>query len=274
MGKKGSKKSSKSDSKNGTKKAKGTRDGAPILPSSSPPSVTPSVSAESSNSPSNFPSVSLKPSSAPSDLPSTSANPSAAPSDIPSLSMSPSISAQPTEFTGWRNAPTNEQYEALNDSDVEVVDSDFNSVDIAFDFVWFGTQLNSMTLFKNGYIHVEGGDYIEFIFAALFPSAGGLVKYLQKTGSIKISFEGVPFGLWVFGGVDGNVQAQVELFANGNMILCYGGDGDIPAGISFRAVVYLEEEQDYISIPDAPFNSNGFTFVWPANTCWEYIMPK
>jgi hypothetical protein len=78
---------------------------------------------------------------------------------------------------------------------------------------------------------------------------------------------------WSEGGI-GNVQAQVKLFANGDIIFCYGGDGSTGSPFNyFAAGVEDSRIPDAYPIPDSPFNGDGISNEWPANTCWKFHMP-
>ena len=75
---------------------------------------------------------------------------------------------------------------------------------------------------------------------------------------------------------DGIVQVQIELFQNGDVLICYG-EGDIPEGNEFRAGI----KQDYTSgdsgvtypIEDPLFDEDGYTRDWPECKCWKFKMP-
>ena len=102
----------------------------------------------------------------------------------------------------------------------------------SFTYNWFGTQLSEINLSRYGFVSM-GREYIDFVYSAdLDPTAGGSIKYLQKSSpsSLKISFEDVK---WTGG--NGFVQAQMELFENGDVLICYG-TGDT-AGNELTAVM-------------------------------------
>ena len=146
-------------------------------------------------------------------------------------------------------------------------------ITLGFDYKWFGTPFQKVCLSRFGYISIsdscdEDVGLIAFVRGLLDPSAGGSAgQYLVKssTSSLKISFEDVK---WTGG--DGNVQAQVELFPNGDILICYG-EGDT-AGNEFTAGVQDSKRNDY-PIEDPQFDGNQSTSVWPECQCWKFVMP-
>ena len=148
-------------------------------------------------------------------------------------------------------------------------------ITLGFDYKWFGTPFQKVCLSRFGYISIsdscdEDVGLIAFVRGLLDPSAGGSAgQYLVKssTSSLKISFEDVK---WTGG--DGNVQAQVELFPNGDILICYGR-GDLARNGLFYAGILDSTGVAYRTIPDLPFNVNGFTRFWPECKCWKFKMP-
>ena len=157
-------------------------------------------------------------------------------------------------------------------------------IDLGSNFNWYGVAtFSKICLFKDGYIYIAE-DCNRPTGAILFgatvnrfdPGQGGSVKYLIKTGdSIKISFEDVPFHEY-YGNNEGvgNVQAQMELFQNGDIIICYGL-GDLPEGYSIgTGVTGVETLGTTYFIPDPPFNGDYATYAWPECQCWKFLMPQ
>ena len=227
----------------------------------------------------------------PSDQPSVSNQPSASvsPSD------QPSVSNQPSASLFWRAAKS-EEYEVLSATDPDVQeltlgDNDTALINLGFNYNWFGNMFTKVCLSSNGQINMgedscdnsfgltEIGDYvgkrIAFVQEHIDPREGGSVKYLIKSSpsSIKIAFEDVKFYYSPNPNLGGNglIQVQVELFENGNILLCYG-EGD-NAENTFAAGVEDSTIGAAYPIPDSPFDGDGFTSDWPADKCWKFVMP-
>ena len=179
-----------------------------------------------------------------------------------------------------------EEYQPLTSSDPNVqvmslYDDEAQLITVGFDYNWFGGPISVVCLSSNGQINMGNacdssfnlkaiGSYnaarIAFVQEDIDPPEGGSVKYLVKSSpsSLKISFEDVKFYPR-----DGLVQAQVELFPNGDILFCYG-EGDMASN---RFAAGVETQDAAYPIPDSPFNAVGITSVWPTDTCWRFQMP-
>ena len=215
-----------------------------------------------------------------------SLQPSLGPSLKPSISFEPS--SIPSTMLTWVDVSSVKQYEILPDTATNLLlfDNDTFNITLGFNYNWFGETITDVFLSSNGQININGrttsyddctadaiggydGARIAFVQHHLYPPEGGAVKYLVKSSpaSLKVSFEDVHVL-----GTNGFVQAQVELFANGDIIFCYG-DGDMAFGDSFAAGVEDSRFPNAYPIPDAPFDSDGITYVWPGKKCWKFHMP-
>ena len=65
----------------------------------------------------------------------------------------------------------------------------------------------------------------------------------------------------------------MELFANRDIILCYG-DGDMGSPFNYFAAG-VHDSPCHVAYPilDAPFNGERITNEWPVNTCTKFYMP-
>jgi len=190
----------------------------------------------------------------------------------------------------WVNITSLEQYKELPDTaeTLDFDDDEVTSIVLGFDYNWFGETVTEVCLSSNGQINMGetcdnswmsksigsyDGKRIAFVQTDLYPPGGGTVQYFVNSSpaSLKVSFEDVKFYDGDEGGI-GSVQSQVELFANGDIIFCYG-EGEMVYGDSFAAGV--EDSRCHVAypIPDAPFNGEGITYAWPLNTCWKFHMP-
>jgi len=255
--------------------------------------------------PSDSPSLSLNPSSAPSN--SAAPSNSSAPSNVPSLSMNPSESpvgcpAVDTPY-GFSEVTAGEAYEALSGDgviDLDMLGDDATQViELGFDYKWFEETFTEVCLSSNGQINMGGedscdiqancatiiygvyvGKRIAFVQDCLSIAFGGSVKYVVNTSSgscpsIKISFEGLSFGS------TGQINVQVELFENGNIIICYG-EGDNAGNIFVAGIEDSDIGAEYF--PFAGFDDvillarelpiGGIAFKWPTNRCYEFVMPS
>ena len=221
--------------------------------------------------------------------------PSLQPSLEPSLQPSRSIepSSIPSATLMWVNITSFEQYTDLPGTakTLDIGDDGVTSIVLGFDYSWFGKTFTEVCLSSNGQINMGktcdsskemypigsyGGARIALVQEDLYPPGGGAVKYLVKSSppSLKVSFEDVKFHDWsVVGGI-GNIQAQVELFANGDIIFCYG-DGDMGSPFNYFAAGVEDNSCHDVAypIPDPSFNDAGITNEWPANICWKFNMP-
>ena len=193
----------------------------------------------------------------------------------------------------WVDISSFEQYKVLpvTAKTLDIGDDDATSIVLGFDYNWFGQTFTKVCLSSNGQINMGEacdttnmmepigtyhGKRIAFVRQDLIPQLSGTVKYLVKKSpaSLQVSFEDVKFYDWNVPGGIGNVQAQVELFANGDIIFCYGGDGFTGSPFNYFAAG-VEDHSCHVAypIPDSPFNEDGITSIWPANRCWKFHMP-
>jgi len=224
----------------------------------------------------------------PSTAGATSTSPSPEPSPFPTLKLS-NAPSRSNKASIWEDISSFEQYEPLptKATALKLNDDATKVVTLGFDFNWFGETVTEVCLSSNGQInmgetcdssqHVKpigsyNGARIALVQQNLNPRAGGTVKYLfnSSPASLKVSFEDVKFYDGDEGGI-GSVQSQVELFANGDIIFCYG-DGDL--GLNYFAAG-VEDSRCHVAypIPDAPFDADGIAKEWPKKKCWKFHMP-
>ena len=194
----------------------------------------------------------------------------------------------------WVDISSLEQYKVLpaTAKTLDIGDDAVFPIVLGFDYNWFGETFTEVCLSSNGQINMGeacdsssmsteiigtyDGKRIAFVRQNLVPQLSGAVKYVVKKSpaSLQVSFEDVKFhDLNEVGGI-GNVQAQVELFANGDIIFCYGGDGSTGSPFNYFAAG-VEDNSCHVAypIPETPFNEVGITNEWPANRCWKFHMP-
>ena len=169
--------------------------------------------------------------------------------------------------------------EFFDTDEVKILDLkayEYQDLDIGFNYNWFGNAMSQISIFSDGFLEIGNDGFINFAISVereIDHDAGGRATSTSSPDSFKVSFEGVKWD----GGV-GEINAQVELFPNGDIIFCYGS-GDM-AGDSMTANLEKSSTSAEYPITDSPFDEDGrgnrgvgFTSVWPTESCWKFLMP-
>ena len=226
----------------------------------------------------------------PTMLPTTSFNPtvSSKPTGEPTFleTSEPTLINVPAGNLGCSESPASTPFKSIaNSSDTVRLNGLSNSddstqqVQLPFEFPWFSTTLTRVVVSSNGQINMDGrfidnccsadkispnsnynGERVAIAQEDLNPSRGGDIFVLEKTSSVVISFEGVPFF-----SSQGEVNAQVELFEDGEIELRWGTG--FMAGQSMAAGVQSDAEEVYAPVTTAGGAnfSDGVTSSWPGN---------
>lgn len=96
----------------------------------------------------------------------------------------------------------------------------------------------------------------------LDPRTIGDIYTQENADNVVISWEGLNY----FNNHGGPLFAQISLFTNGRINLCWG-TGTLPGGENFSAG--LEDDTVSLAFPatGAPFGANGVSSTFPANQC-------
>ena len=256
------------------------------IPTAAPTSPQPTVSAQ----PTLSTSPTLLPTLAPTEFsPTLTQAPTPLPSPAPTEPFEPSYSPtvsptyDPTLAPPCLQSPLFGTFESIA-NEIGVVTLELSSVDdgteevaLPFTFAWFGSILRSVLVSSNGQINMDDnpddnccdadpisrssdyqGDAISVAQEDLNPEQGGSIFFLNKTSSVVISFEGIPFFFQ-----SGEVNAQVELFESGGFELRWGtgflAENQIAAG------VYSPSYDVYTPVSVVGSFEEGITAAWPGN---------
>lgn len=135
-------------------------------------------------------------------------------------------------------------------SSLSLGDDDTRLLEIGFTYNWFGNNLSQIRLSTNGQLNMNPNDTddnccaavsigshgeprIAFVQEDVYPPSGGdiLVSRSMEPLSFKVTFNDI-----YFFGDRSRGHTSVELFPNGDIILCYG-TGSLVGGDSFAAGV-------------------------------------
>jgi hypothetical protein len=163
-------------------------------------------------------------------------------------------------------------------------DDETQLVSLPFDFNFFNYHLsNNMRVSTNGIINIDASDTksslgtsndnvtptIALVADDLNPgfgtSTGGIYTLVQGTSSsFIVSWEDVAFS----GDGEGTVNAQVELFPDGKMFMCWG-TGVIPQNRKFEARLDPGDGglDSAFPVTGGPFSADGIVTDYPTNEC-------
>jgi hypothetical protein len=210
-------------------------------------------------------------------------------------SFSPTASPMPTTTTiQYLSCPSATSFQPLYSGMSGVMTLNLGDDEVAystlpFDFNWLNREVIPLGrifgISSNGQINIRGtrengccsaipvnGSYsggarIAFVQEDLNPNTGGNVLLKRTNSSITVSFQDIR---WYIN--DWGVNAQVTIFPDGQVNLCYGTGNT--AGNSFAAG--LEDKAlglaYAVSDPSSGFNVDGVTNQWPANKCFCFLL--